>query len=302
MSGDGTVTGQAKSGRAARVWRRTQVGSLLAGLLVLVLVAVALDPSGVVALLVGTALASLCALELAAMERWRERFLRAPLLCGVGLASIAAAILLSARSGSLPTSFDAAARGVGAVAAAAVAGALCGAVWPPGRPEGAAPRRLFFAAAGALWVGTPLVLAGPFVSAHGAGALIVLVALSKVGDICGYYAGNALGRTHPFPSISPGKTTAGCVASLVGGVALGGALSLAGVLESPFGVLGGLAFGALVNVAAQAGDLLESLVKRRAGVKDSGTWFGPSGGVLDLVDSLLLSLPVAFLAWPWLVS
>jgi phosphatidate cytidylyltransferase len=62
--------------------------------------------------------------------------------------------------------------------------------------------------------------------------------------------------------------------------------------------MGGLAAGAAVNLAAQAGDLLESWIKRGAGVKDSGTWFGPSGGVLDLVDSLLLAVPAALLVWP----
>jgi len=51
-------------------------------------------------------------------------------------------------------------------------------------------------------------------------------------------------------------------------------------------------------VLAQAGDLLESALKRRAKVKDSGTTFGPSGGMLDLVDSLLLSAPVIALLWP----
>jgi phosphatidate cytidylyltransferase len=56
-----------------------------------------------------------------------------------------------------------------------------------------------------------------------------------------------------------------------------------------------------VNLAAQAGDLLESWVKRKAGVKDSSGLFGPSGGLLDQLDSLLLAVPVALVAWPWLV-
>ena len=57
-----------------------------------------------------------------------------------------------------------------------------------------------------------------------------------------------------------------------------------------------------MNLASQAGDLLESVVKRRAGVKDSGTLFGPSGGVLDVVDSLLLSVPTALATWPLLFA
>jgi phosphatidate cytidylyltransferase len=58
----------------------------------------------------------------------------------------------------------------------------------------------------------------------------------------------------------------------------------------------------VVNLASQAGDLLESKVKRTAGVKDSGALFGPSGGFLDLTDSLLLSVPVALIVWPLLFT
>lgn len=296
------VTGAVKGGRAARVWRRTQVGTALTVVLVLVLVGVGIDPSGLAALFVGTVLAVLGSLEITMMDRWRKRRLRVPLLAGVLLAACAAAILLGARPEALPTSFEWAVQSVGAVAAAALAGAVLGCAWPPGLASARGARRLVQAAGGALWIATPLTLAGPFERAHGAWALITVVALSKIGDICGYYAGNALGSTHPFPRISPGKTTAGCVASLVGGVVLGGLFVLGGVLDSPLGVVGGLLLAVCINLASQAGDLLESIVKRRAGVKDSGTWFGPSGGVLDLVDSLLVSLPVAFLSWPLLVA
>lgn len=55
-------------------------------------------------------------------------------------------------------------------------------------------------------------------------------------------------------------------------------------------------------MAAQAGDLFESFVKRRVGVKDSSTWFGPSGGLLDQLDSLLFSIPMALVTWPFLME
>ena len=116
--------------------------------------------------------------------------------------------------------------------------------------------------------------------------------------------GKSIGKSHPFPSISPNKTTAGCVASLLAGAALGGLLVQSGVLSNaPGGAWGpvtGVLAGILINLAAQAGDLLESWVKRRAGVKDSSAWMGPSGGLLDLTDSLMLTIPTALLSWPLL--
>ncbi len=129
--------------------------------------------------------------------------------------------------------------------------------------------------------------------------LVALIALSKIGDIAGYYAGSALGRHHPFPQLSPGKTVEGCAASLIAGTLAGLAAVELGWLPNT-STWAALCAGAVVNVAAQGGDLLESWVKRRAGVKDSGTMFGPSGGVLDVVDSLLCSVPAALCAWPYL--
>ena len=144
-------------------------------------------------------------------------------------------------------------------------------------------------------------------------ALIALVILSKVGDIAGYYVGNLCGKSHPFPNLSPGKTTAGCVGSFIAGVSAGigcqywGLLpssSISGVSPSVLAAFPGLwagAFaGASINVAAQAGDLFESYWKRKTSVKDSGAWFGPSGGMLDLTDSLQMTAPLAALTWPWL--
>jgi len=150
-----------------------------------------------------------------------------------------------------------------------------------------------------LWIVFPLPALVHVWWNYQVGGLVALILLSKLGDIAGYYVGNAIGKRHPFPNLSPGKTVAGCVASLITGTLAGAACVAAGLLpDFPFGLTGGLVAGAIVNLAAQAGDLLESRVKRRAEVKDSGTWFGPSGGVLDLVDSLLLGVPAALLFWP----
>ena len=89
--------------------------------------------------------------------------------------------------------------------------------------------------------------------------------------------------------------------SLLAGALTGVLLWKVGWLREPrLGLLSGLIAGTLVNLAAQAGDLMESAAKRAARVKDSGGAFGPAGGMLDLVDSLLLSVPAALLAWPLL--
>ncbi|MCK6448950.1 MAG: phosphatidate cytidylyltransferase [Planctomycetes bacterium] len=151
----------------------------------------------------------------------------------------------------------------------------------------------------AAWALVPLPALTKVWYLFGETGLIALVVLSKIGDIAGYYAGSAFGRHHPFPTISPGKTTEGCLASLVAGVLGGVGVVAVGLVQSTsLGLLGGALAGAAINLAAQAGDLFESWVKRRAGVKDASTWFGPSGGMLDLVDSLLFSVPVALWVWP----
>jgi len=153
------------------------------------------------------------------------------------------------------------------------------------------------------WIAALLTLPLPWMwhvwQRWGHQGLIALIVLSKVGDIAGYYVGSAIGKFHPFPRISPGKTHEGCLGSLAAGTVAGGLLVAIGLLpKGELGLAGGLLAGAVTNLAAQAGDLCESWLKRRAGVKDSGTWFGPSGGVLDLVDSLLFTVPAALLFWP----
>jgi phosphatidate cytidylyltransferase len=128
--------------------------------------------------------------------------------------------------------------------------------------------------------------------------LVSLVAVAKAGDIAAYVGGSLLGRHRMAPALSPGKTWEGAVASLIGSSAAAwfvleqlGKSAAAG----PWG--GWLVFGLLVGLAALAGDLAESLVKRECGAKDSGRSLGGLGGFLDLIDSLLFAAPVAWLLW-----
>lgn len=156
------------------------------------------------------------------------------------------------------------------------------------------------------WLALPLPCLYLVRRSLGVEGLAALLLLSKVGDAAAYYAGNALGRRfprRPFPRVSPNKTAVGCWASLVTATLVGALVQWWGWLPpARLGWGTGALAGALVNLAAQAGDLLESAAKRAAGVGDSGTAFGPSGGVLDLLDSVLLAVPAALLTWPLLVE
>jgi phosphatidate cytidylyltransferase len=128
--------------------------------------------------------------------------------------------------------------------------------------------------------------------------LVSLVAVVKAGDVAAYVVGSLVGRHRMAPLVSPGKTWEGAAASLAAAVAVAWI-----VLERlawptaarPWG--GWLAYGLLVGGAGMLGDLAESLVKRDLGAKDSGKSLGGLGGVLDLVDALLLAAPVAWLLW-----
>jgi phosphatidate cytidylyltransferase len=134
----------------------------------------------------------------------------------------------------------------------------------------------------------------------GVGAMAAWIIVVKMGDTGAYFVGRMLGRHKLAPRLSPGKTIEGAVGGLVWAV-LGAWLAarfllpaVAGEHFTPGPWWGWLAFGLLVGIAGMAGDLAESLMKRDVGVKDSSTWMPGFGGALDLLDSLLLSAPVAW--------
>ena len=128
--------------------------------------------------------------------------------------------------------------------------------------------------------------------------LVSLVAAAKAGDIAAYLGGSLLGRHRMAPTLSPGKTWEGAAASLAGSSAAAWVVLEQYGKAAAHGPGGGwLVFGLLVGLAAMAGDLAESLVKRECGAKDSGRLLGGMGGFLDLVDSLLFAAPVAWLLW-----
>lgn len=113
------------------------------------------------------------------------------------------------------------------------------------------------------------------------------------GDTMAYFTGRAIGRRKLAPAVSPNKTVEGAVGGLLGSVGCS-VLYAHGFLPGvPVGYAA--AAGAAVGIFGQAGDLFESLVKRAAGVKDSGTILPGHGGILDRADGILAAGPILYL-------
>jgi phosphatidate cytidylyltransferase len=125
------------------------------------------------------------------------------------------------------------------------------------------------------------------------GLRLVALALAGavVGDTAAYFVGTAIGRHGFFRSISPRKTAEGAAAGAVASVLVG---AFAGPWLIGISLPLGAGLGALMAIAAQGGDLVESAIKREAGVKDSGTLIPGHGGLMDRADSLVLLAPVVY--------
>jgi len=157
---------------------------------------------------------------------------------------------------------------------------------------------------------------------QGSGAFLILYVLIVVwmGDTVAYYTGRAFGRHKMAPRISPGKTWEGAAGSMLGAVASGYLVFAYSAPISQWLLTVGLVvpgqgytpphlpplwqfalLSAVINVAAQLGDLAESLLKRGAGVKDSGTLLPGHGGMLDRIDALLFATPVLWYYAAWRV-
>lgn len=136
----------------------------------------------------------------------------------------------------------------------------------------------------------------------GMAAVVSVIWIVKFSDTGAYAFGKTLGRTKMTPLLSPNKTIEGAL----GGISIA---CVAAVVyfqylvpwvtgASPIGTWRGwLVYAALVTIAGMVGDLAESLLKRDMQQKDSSSWLRGLGGVLDLMDSVLLAAPVAYLCW-----
>ena len=106
-------------------------------------------------------------------------------------------------------------------------------------------------------------------------------------DTTAFFVGRALGKHHFAPHISPGKTWEGAIAGVFGAIIV--SLVLVNLFSLPLGYGGAILLGLLVSVFGQLGDLVESLLKRNMGVKDSGRLIPGHGGFLDRIDSVVFT-------------
>lgn len=137
------------------------------------------------------------------------------------------------------------------------------------------------------WVG-PALLAFP-------------ITLTWMGDTFAYFGGRRFGRRKLIPAVSPAKTVEGALSGVIGTTIVGAVYAhfIFGVwLDVPVSAAVGALIGLVVSPIAQIGDLAESLLKREAGVKDSGRLLPGHGGVLDRFDALFFSIPATY----WLLA
>lgn len=179
--------------------------------------------------------------------------------------------------------------------------------WPGGSPIGSASTTV----SGVLYVGVPLafvpILRG-LPANRGAGTpedilaamgfVLLPLLVTWAGDSGAYFVGHAVGRTRLSPTLSPGKTWEGSAGGMVAAVAAAVTCSYWFLQDLPVLAVSpaqAAIVGAVIGVVSQVGDLVESALKREAGVKDSGKVFPGHGGMLDRVDSLIWTFPFTWL-------
>ncbi len=186
--------------------------------------------------------------------------------------------------------------------------------WPDGRPLDAASRTIMGAlyTGGALsfWVllrALPEQVSNGASAFHGAALLIFPIWVTWWGDTFAYGSGSRWGRTKLIEAVSPNKTVVGAIGGLLGSILAGGVFARLWLSEVPEFALSwpvGAALSLPIAITGQVGDLAESVIKRNAGVKDSGRLLPGHGGVLDRLDALFFTVPLTYalllLIRPWL--
>ena len=173
---------------------------------------------------------------------------------------------------------------------------LVGALWPVLRADtGRAIRDLGLAAVGMTMISVLLVHAVALAAERGEAGITLVLALAVAcafSDVGAFIVGRTFGR-HPLaPILSPNKTREGVLGNLIGAAV--GLLCFAPALVPAFGLPFLLLLTPLVAGGSLWGDLLESAAKREAGVKDAGSWLPGFGGILDRIDSLLITVALGY--------
>ena len=140
----------------------------------------------------------------------------------------------------------------------------------------------------------PFPGAGKTIATSGTIYLIFAIAVTKGSDSFALFVGSALGKHKLAPAISPNKTVEGAIGAVVGGVIIGVVFWLLFKFPVAISLIQICVVSFVLAAIAQFGDLVESLLKRDAKIKDSGSKFPGLGGILDLIDSLLFALPAMY--------
>jgi phosphatidate cytidylyltransferase len=146
---------------------------------------------------------------------------------------------------------------------------------------------------GMIWIGIPLAHAVLLrdLPNHGAALLIDVLVGTFVADTAAYATGRMFGSHRIAPNLSPNKTLEG----LIGGFLIGAmGFWFAGLYQDWLSGVDALLIGAAVAAIAPVGDLFESMLKRDLGTKDTGTLFGPHGGILDRLDAVFFTIVVGY--------
>ncbi|HMC07597.1 MAG TPA: phosphatidate cytidylyltransferase [Solirubrobacterales bacterium] len=146
---------------------------------------------------------------------------------------------------------------------------------------------------GIAWIGIPFAHAVLLreLPQHGGALLIDVLVGTFVTDTAAYAGGRLFGRRPLAPSLSPNKTVEGLAFGFVGGTM---GFWFAGLYQDWLSGIDALVMGMCIAAMAPVGDLFESIVKRDLGIKDSGSVFGPHGGLLDRLDALLFTIVIAY--------
>jgi len=163
----------------------------------------------------------------------------------------------------------------------------------PGRRAGDWAYWVFAAYAGLALAHAP-VLVG---LATGQELLLLAIITTFAIDSSALYVGLSIGRTRLAPRISPNKSWEGAVGGMIGGVVA--VIAIDAAFDLQFSTIAAGVLGAVLGVAAILGDLYESWIKRRGGVKDSGKLIPGHGGILDRLDSVMPNLAVVYWAAVW---